>query len=323
MAIRGFNESSLATSEVFSGLAKLSGSDPKEKAIALIRNAKKLTNEDIEAAYIQLKQYSNGLSRAAVRAFDNEELILLYNNVPSLSITQALPFITFKTKEGYKTYIFMDRFIRVNKDGVMDVQVTILHDLLVGALLANRLKTNYATMTSSQYLQKVFLDLYCQFFRRILNREYSIAPIRKESDICQYFIARFFLIHVFGTNETEENIEVLATNGIKALDELTITGVKKQYDEANPENLSALLELMKTVTPRMKTLSLGTFLSAWVNYYYIPSILAVDTMEYLIFMVLTLLSGNNIISIQASDIVKETKSINALREELLKLTEVQ
>ena len=76
MAITGFNESSLATSEVFQGLAKLSGSDPKEKAINLIRTAKKLTNEDIEAAYIQLKQYSNGLSIAALRAFDDETIIL-------------------------------------------------------------------------------------------------------------------------------------------------------------------------------------------------------------------------------------------------------
>lgn len=321
MAITGFNESSLATSEVFHGLAELSGSDPKEKAIHLIKTAKHLTNEDIEAAYIQLKQYSNGLSRAAVRAFDEERLILLYNPVPTLSITQALPFITFKTKDGYKTYIFTDKYIRVNKDGIMDIQVTILHDLLVGALIANCLKTNYATMSSNQYLQRVFLDVYTQFFRRILNREYSIASIRKESDICQYFISRFFLTRVFGSNELPENIETLSVSNVKALDELTISAVKQQYDEVNPENLSALLELIKTVSPRMKTLALGTFLSAWVNYYYIPSMLAVDTMEYLIFMVLTLLSGNNIISIQASDIVKETKNIKALREELLKLVE--
>jgi hypothetical protein len=321
MAITGFNESSLATSEVFQGLAKLSGSDPKEKAINLIRTAKKLTNEDIEAAYIQLKQYSNGLSRAALRAFDDETIILLYNSVPSLSITQALPFITFKTKDGYKTYVFMDKYVRINKSDIMEVQVTVLHDLLVGALLANRLKTNYAVMASNQYLQKTFLDIYVQLFRRILNRDYSIASIRKESDICQYFISRFFLTHVFGANETEENIETLAVSGIKALDELTITGVKNQYDEANPSNLSELLDLLKTVTPRMKTLALGTFLSGWVNYYYIPSMLAVDTMEYLIFMVLTLLSGNNIISIQASDIVKETKNIKVLREELLKVIE--
>lgn len=321
MAITGFNESSLATSEVFQGLAKLSGSDPKEKAINLIRTAKKLTNEDIEAAYIQLKQYSNGLSRAALRAFDDETIVLLYNSVPSLSITQALPFITFKTKEGYKTYVFMDKYIRINKQDVMEVQVTVLHDLLVGALIANRLKTNYETLASNQYLQKTFLDIYIQLFQRILNRDYSIASIRKESDICRYFIGRFFLTNVFGASESEENIETLAVSGIKSLDELTITGIKKQYDEANPSNLSELLALLKTVTPRMKTLALGTFLSGWVNYYYIPSMLAVDTMEYLIFMVLTLLSGNNIISIQASDIVKETKNIKVLREELLKVIE--
>ena len=47
--------------------------------------------------------------------------------------------------------------------------------------------------------------------------------------------------------------------------------------------------------------------------------MAIDNIEYLIFMVLTLLSGNNIINVHASDIVKETKGIKDLRGELLKL----
>jgi hypothetical protein len=47
--------------------------------------------------------------------------------------------------------------------------------------------------------------------------------------------------------------------------------------------------------------------------------LAIDNIEYLIFMMITLINGNNIISIAASDIVKEAKNIKSFREELLKL----
>lgn len=69
----------------------------------------------------------------------------------------------------------------------------------------------------------------------------------------------------------------------------------------------------------MKSLNLGTFLSDWINYYYPQSMLAVDNIEYLVFMIICLLSGNNIINISAGDIVKEAKSIKQFRGELLKL----
>ena len=95
--------------------------------------------------------------------------------------------------------------------------------------------------------------------------------------------------------------------------------IKRRYNEADPMKISELLDLIKTASPRMKTLSLGIFLSNWINYYYIPSMLAVDNIEYLIFMILALLSGNNIISIAAAEMVKETKNIKTLKEELLKL----
>ena len=69
----------------------------------------------------------------------------------------------------------------------------------------------------------------------------------------------------------------------------------------------------------MRSAHLGTLLNDWINYYYIPSTLAVDNIEYLIFMCITLLAGNNIINISASDVVKETKNIKSFRGELLKL----
>lgn len=319
MAIVGFNESTLATSEVFNGISKMSGSDPKEKAIKLIKTAKHLTNEDIEGAYIQVKQYSNSLSRAALAAFDDERTVLIYNNVQALSVTQALPFITFKTPRGYITYVFMDKYVTMSRDGIINVQVPILHDLLISALIANKLKSNYDLLSSNQFLQKLLMEIYTKFVCRILNREYSIAAEKVVSETVQYWTNRFFLTRIFGAHDTPENIEIIASKNFKYMDEMKLAEIKAKYDEADPLKISDLLELVKTASPRMKTLSLGTFLSNWINYYYIPSMLAVDNIEYLIFMILALLSGNNIISIASAEIVKETKNIKTLKEELLKL----
>ena len=173
----------------------------------LIKTAKHLTNEDIEAAYISVKQITDTLTREAVKAFDDGRIVLIYNNVPNLSVTQAVPFITFKTRSGYTTYVFMDKYVSMSRDGIMNLQAPILRDLLTGALIANGLKKNYEALSTNQYLQNVMTEIYTKFFTRILNRQFSIAADKITFDSIQYWINKFFLTRVFGANDSPENIE--------------------------------------------------------------------------------------------------------------------
>lgn len=319
MAITGYMESSLTSSEVFQGFNE--NLKLQDKAINLIKNAKHLTNQDIEAAYISVKQITDTLTREAMKAFDDERIVLVYNNVPSLSMTQALPFITFKTKKGYITYVFVDKYITVSRDGILTMQAPILRDLLTGALIANGIKSNYNALSSNQYLQKITMEIYTKLFTRIINREYSIAADKIVFDTIQYWINKFFLLNVFGATDTSENIEKLSLSHIKFLDETQIDDIKRRYDEVNPSTITDILDLIKSASSRMKGLQLGIFMRDWTNYYFIPSALAIDNIEYLIFMCITLLSGNNIINISASEIVKEAKNIKSFKGELLKLIE--
>ena len=317
MAIKGFYESSLTTSEIFAGVNE--NNTVTNKAINLIKNAKLLTNEDIEAAYISVKQITDTLTRAALKSFDEAKTILVYNSTPNLSVTQALPFITFKTKNGYITYVFVDKYVTITRDGVMTMQAPVLRDLLIGALIANGLKSNYHILASNQYLQKVLMEIYTKFVTRIINREFAVAADKIVFDTIQYWINRFFLVNILNSNDTPENIENISRKHFKFIDEIKYDEIKNQYESSNPQKFSDLLELLKLASPRMRSLNLGSFLSNWINYYYVPSMLAIDNIEYLIFMIITILNGNNIISISASDIVKDTKNIKSFRGELLKL----
>lgn len=320
MAIKRFMESSLASSEVFKGINENGkGKKVTEQVVNLIKTAKHLTNEDIETAYISVRQISDSLTREAMKAFDEERTILIYNNVASLSVTQTLPFITYKTSKGYVTYVFVDKYITVSRDGVLNMQAPILRDLLIGAVIANGLKRNYDLLSTNQYLQKILTEIYTKFFIRIINREYSIGADKVVFDTVQYWINRFFLENIFGASDTPENIERIATAHFKYIDEMKAADIKQRYEEVSPSVISELIGLLAEASPRMRNINLGVFLSNWVNYYYIPSMLAVDNIEYLIFMIMTLLAGNSIINTSASDIVKEAKGIKSLRGELLKL----
>lgn len=317
MSMHGFMESSILDSDVFQGLNK--SMKIQEKAVNLIKTAKHLSNEDIEASYIAVRQLTDSLTTAAMKAFDNEQVVLVYNSSPKLSLTQAVPFLTFKTSKGYVTYVFVDKYVTVSRDGVLTIPPAILRDLLTGATVANAIKRNYEKLANNQYLAKILISIYCKMVSRVLNKEFSIAVNKNTFDTIQYWIGRYFLERVYGLNDTPSNIETMARSSIKYLDDLQIQEIKKTYDDANITKFAELLDLIKGISPRMKALNEGVFLNDWINYYYIPSMLGCDNIEYMIFMCITLMSGNNIINISASDIVKEAKGIKGFRAELLKL----
>lgn len=321
MAITGFNESTLSQSKVWKTLNEM---NPKEtmqqRAIALIKkDGRVLTGEDIEAAYVAVKQISDTLTVASLKAFNAQRVQVIYNENPKKSINQAIPFLTFKSGGQYTTYVFAGNKYVTNKNGTLSIQAPIFRDLIIGGTVANGIRTNYSKMTANTYLQETLMKIYCAFVSRILNREYSIMTDKLAFDKIQYWINRFFLHNVFGSTDISENIEKMSRMPIKYLDTIGIDDAKNTYDNANPDNFEALLEFIRSQIGRMKSLNLGTFLSDWISYYHQQSLLAVDNIEYLVFMILCLLSGNNIINISASDIVKETKKINMLRGELLKL----
>ncbi len=318
MAITGYNESSLGTSEVFKQLNEYS--KLQEKAVQLIKTAKHLTPDDIEIAYIGVKSISDGFVRESIKYYEAGKIVLLYAGEPSLAMSQALPFITFKGKDGnYTTYVFMDKYITKNRDNVLQLDTVKLRDLLQSALVANILKTKYTSLSSNEFLTQLITRLYFKFVSRILNRQFAIGADVNIMDTIEYWCNRFFLEQILMVSNTPENIELMATKGLRYIDELKIGEIKDQYNKAMPRTIVDILELMSTATPRMASLSYPTFLPDWINYYYAPSTLAIDNIEYLIFMIITLLTGSGIISIPAGEIVRNDKHIKSFKTELYKL----
>lgn len=321
MGVKLYQESSLGTSEIFKEINKTDGAENTlTKATNLIKVAKHLTVEDIEAAYISVRQVTDTLTRASIKAFDSEKVVLIYNDSNAQTVTKALPFITFKMKNGkYATYVFMKQYITIGRNGILNLQPSILRDLLISATVANGIRSDYSRLAGNIVLRNAMTDMYTEFMIRILNREFAIKSDRNTFETLQYWIRKFFMTRIFGTSDNPVNVENAAKVNIKNMDSIRLEEIARQYDEANPAVMSELVELLKTASNRMKGLNLAKFYSDWINYYGIPSMLALDNVEYLIFMIVSLQSGNNVISIAASDVVKECKGIKGFREELLKL----
>lgn len=321
-----YTESSLTRSEVFNGLnTAVPGQTQQQIAMDNIKRGKLLRNTDIEGAYVSVKQITDTLTRAALKAYDSEEvqLVVIERSSGIKPVLQAIPFLTFndKARNRYVTYVFADRFVTISRDGIYNIQPAILRDLIIAATISNGLKRNYNNLLTNQYLEEILMNIYCEMFFRVINRMYSIAADKQLSEKAKYLINRFFLHNVFSSIDSPENIDRLSMKHMKegVLDDVSVEEIKGLYNNAMPQNISAFLEILKGISPRMRTLAMGLFMTEWDTYFYDPSLLAIDNIEYLIFTTLVLLSGNNIVNISASDIVKETKNIKSYRGELMKL----
>ena len=323
-----YRESSLSTSKLYQDIKELTKQDQTEKAINLIKKAqqgsntvKELNKEDIETAYLQLKQYSHSFYKEALRAYDIGKVKLIYNTEGFNSISQAIPFLTFMIGGKWVSYVFVDNYVVMDRrTASLTFPPDRLRDLLIGALVGNALREDYMKLTSNQFLQKIIMEIYTKFMCRILAKEYSVPSNKILYDQVQYWCNRFFLDRVFNSVDSEENIEKIATHHIRYLDEMILKETKIKYDEAKPQSAEDLIALIREAAPILKTLTISVFLSAWLKYYYPPSLLAIENIEYLIFMIIVLMHGNHsILNIAAQSIVTETKNIKSLNEELLKL----
>jgi len=313
-------ESSLGTSKIFDDLCKANPkSSPKDKAIKCIKSARQLTIDDIEASYLTLKQSSDMLTTLALRQFENGDTVLLYNTNDSMKVTKAVPFMTLRSGDHYTSYVFMDTYVTVSRDQILSVQPVILRDLLIGAFISHGLRNDYTNLSGNPLLGTVAMECYAKFVTRIINREFSIGADKNIYEKIKLWCNIFCLKRIIGTTYGEDSIIRTASKNLKYIDELSLQDGIDQYKQKEPGNFDEMIELFQTATTRMQSASMSTFLADWIEYYYAPALLAIDTAEYLLFMIVTLLSGNNMISVKASDIVKEASGIRNFRSELTKL----
>lgn len=319
MAIQLYNESTITKSKIYNDLNDLSEIPIPKRAAELITNSRHLKNTDIESSYIAVKQISDSLTRAAIKAYDSGQIVLVYNEIKQKTLSQAIPFLTLKHAGEWTTYLFVDKWVKPDRNNVLTIASPVLWNLLCGAVIARGLKLNYANLTGNPYLTKTLMDLYTQFFTTILNREYQIMVDKPNFEIICYYTNKFFLKQILGSIENDENIERLAASHARFADEMALQTARASYDQADPQDFDGIIALVKNCSPRMRTLIPNKFVASWVSYYYAPVTLAIDNIEYLIFMVLCLYTSSNIANIGASGIVRNYKGINQLRQELLKL----
>lgn len=290
-----------------------------EKIVKYIKTSALLDKTFIEEQYNQIKKsVISPLSARILEAYDNGEIELMYSRESKVGL--SIPFIIRKNSSGkIVATIFIASFSSLDKNDNLTIPVKQLYALMESAYVALKMQINPLSVQRSVALMKLCSNVYVQMLMRILNKEYALILDNVLYDKVVYSITRFFIEKIWGY-PNKGLVEAYASSELKFIEELDLSMTKASYDGAEIKDFNDLINFIKTLSPRMKELNTRYFIERFVNTYHNSSILSIDYLPYIFFVIINILLGSFLISQAAlNDIIKNMKGINKFYVELSKL----
>ena len=288
-----------------------------EKLVKYIKTAVSLDSSYIEEQYMQMKKINfSPLSQKVIEAYDKGDIELLYSR--ESKIGTSLPFIIRKNGNKIVATIFIATFGTIDKDSILVIPVKQLYSLMESAYVALEMQKDPTTIQRNVALMRICASVYTEMFLRILNKLYALTTDRVLHDKVSYSITRFFLEKVWEYPNTGL-VHSYASADLKYIEDLDLSLTQQEYESAQIVDLDNLLTFVKSLSPRMKNLNTRYFIEQYVNTYHGASIMAMDYLPYVFFVIINVILSSFLISQTAlNDLIKNIKGINKFYSELSK-----
>lgn len=288
-----------------------------EKLVKYIKTAVSLDSSYIEEQYMQMKKINfSPLSQKVIEAYDKGDIELLYSR--ESKIGTSLPFIIRKNGNKIVATIFIATFGTIDKDSILVIPVKQLYSLMESAYVALEMQKDPTMIQRNVALMRICASVYTEMFLRILNKLYALTTDRVLHDKVSYSITRFFLEKVWEYPNTGL-VHSYASADLKYIEDLDLSLTQQEYESAQIVDLDNLLTFVKSLSPRMKNLNTRYFIEQYVNTYHGASIMAMDYLPYVFFVIINVILSSFLISQTAlNDLIKNIKGINKFYSELSK-----
>lgn len=289
-----------------------------ERIIKYVKSAVALDKTYFEEQYSQIKKTNiSPLSPKVLEAFDNGIVELLYSTNTKMTI--SVPFIIRKSNGKVVATIFISSFSTLDKDDNLTIPVKQLYALMESAYVAWQLQVNPMKIQRNIGLMRLCNTIYTQMILRILNKDYALSLDKVLYDKASYAISRFFLSQVW-MYPNPELIESYASIDLKNIENLDLSLTKQGYDSEDIKSIDDLMRFLSTLSPRMKEVNTRYFIERFINTYHGSSIMSIDYLPYLFFVIINILLSSFLISqVALNDVVKNTNGITKFYVELSKL----
>lgn len=289
-----------------------------ERMVKYLKTAASLDRKYIEEQYNQIKKSSiSPLSGKVLEAFDNGLIELLYSR--EIKVGNAIPYIIRRNGQGkVVATIFIANFAVIDKDSNLSIPVKQLYALMESAYVGLQLTLYPMKIQRNTGLMRLCSIVYAEMFLRILNKLYALTLDKALYDQVTYVLTRFFLEKVW-EYPNQALIESYAKLDLKYAEEIDLDMMKQGYDSAQIKNINDLLSFLKTISPRMADMNTRYFIEQYVSTFHGSSIMAIDYLPYLFFIIINVLIGSFLVSQAAlNDIIKNIKGMNRFYPELAK-----
>jgi len=314
-----FTEASMANSFIY-GLFNNNG-EINKKILTVLQESRVLPESFVDEQMLQIERSRlSPIYDKVIKSFRDGYIRLLFYTSTVKKMTKTIPFVVHRSEKGVVASIFVSSFCNMDKDEKhIDIHMKNLYVLMESAFVALFITNRPYLMKKNTTIMKVCNEIYTSMMMRILNKDYALSIDTNLHDTVSFIISTFFL----------ENIWEMDNKGIIANYSLQVTTEKDPeklkdavalYNAQQPKNIKDLFETLKQVNTRMSPLTVRYFVERYINTYGSSSILSIDYLPYLFFVIInTMLGGFLVTQATLSDIVKNNKDIKKVWAEFSKI----
>lgn len=283
----------------------------------------------IQEQLLQIKRVRpSAIYDQVLKAFERGDVVLMYLD-RKIKIPQSLPFIVIKDRNGPKAVIFVDNYgtlvdnVDVNGGEILNIPMKDLYALMEGAFLAwlyYDLAPTGNPFEKNVGLMRFTNSVYTEMVMRILNREYALAGMSDPALFNQvaFAVSRFYLERVWEVKNPAVIFNYAATVNVN-MNKQSLLLIDDNYTNANIKTIEDLIKFIRTISPRLETLTMRYFAECFINSYKGPALFGMDTLPYFIFTLSCAYVGVFMINqATVSEIIKTAKGANIYYNELSK-----
>ena len=314
-----YTEAAMSDSFIY-GLLN-SSNELQTRIMKAIKEGVVLNRSFIEEQIIQIdKTRLSPLAPKVLEAFEDGVIRLVYWKSTTQKMTKTIPFVVHRGEKGPVVSIFISSFGKlVADDTQLDIPFKNLYTLLESAYLTLQLFIREQVFERNTTLMKISNEVYTNMFMRVLNRDYALSIDVQLHDKISFVISKFFLTRIWHMTNTDiaANYALQLTTE-KRMDYLET--LSEEFDKASPQSIDELFTFLKTVSPRLESLTVRYFVERYLNTYGGSAVLAIDYLPYLFFCIENTIMGSFLVSQNTlGDIVKNTKEIRKFWAELVRM----
>lgn len=291
-----------------------------DKIVKYLSSGVPLDKSYIEDQYAIIRRGAgiSPLSQKVLEAFNNGDIEIIWNNTEKVGV--AMPFIVRRKSDGkVVSTIFINAFATIKDDSILVIPAKQLYGLMEGAYIALKLQTDPVKVMKNAELMMTTASVYTEMMARILNKEYALTLDKVLYDKVCYCIKRFYLECVWEYPNTGL-VSNYASSDLKYIQQFDLDALDATYSKMEIKTIANLLEFVKSLSPRMSDLNLRYYIERFIKTYHGPSILSIDYLPYVFFVITNVVMSTFLVSQTAlNDIIKNTKNINRFYSELARV----